>query len=121
MKINKFCKKDFAIQAQVISREIVDGEWVKFTVNVINVFKRGKTKIRRNEQTVWVPASDVRCRCPKLKVDKTYLMMGNDVIISQTPRVGIVIDSNSVVMKWSDGLAKRLKIVMRSEDNGKRC
>ena len=101
-----------------MSRETI-GDWIKFTVKVLNIYKKGKDKIRRGDEFVWVPLTDSACRCPKLKVAKTYLLMGSDVISST--RVGVIIDNNSVVLKWTDDISKRLKQAMRSEMTGKKC
>ena len=108
-----------AIQAEMVSRETV-GEWIKLTVNVINIFKKGKDRIRRGEEVVWIPLNDFDCKCPKVRLQKTYLMMGNDVISSG--RVGLIVDQNSVVMRWTEDLGRRLKQMTRVYDqNGKRC
>ena len=101
-----------------MSKETI-GEWVKLTVNVFSIFKRNKDKIRRGEELVWVPSADFDCKCPKLKLDKTYLIMSNDV--TSSTRVGVIVDRSSIVLKWTELLGKRLKEVMRAQHKGERC
>lgn len=56
-----------AIQAEVVARETID-EWVKFTVNIIAVYKRGGDSVRRGEQVIWVEMKDLMCKCPKVNM-----------------------------------------------------
>ncbi len=52
-----------ALQVQVVERETM-GEWVKFTGNVLNIYKR-QAKIKRGSVNIWVLAADLTCKCPK--------------------------------------------------------
>lgn len=99
-------------QLKVIAKEVIN-DWVKFTVSVVSIFKKGKDKIRRGEELVWVPLADAQCKCPRLKAQKTYLVMGNDV--ASRSRVGIIVDSSSNVLKWTDTMARRLKQVVKTD------
>ncbi len=54
------------------------GEWWKFTINIISVYKQGGHRIRRGDQLLWVRAKDVACKCPKIKPGRKYLLMGSD-------------------------------------------
>lgn len=103
--IRSLCVLFPAIQAQVTSRDSV-GEWVKFTVNVFNIFKKTKDRLRRGEEAIWVSAKDLACRCPKLRPGKTYLILGHD---SSTSRGGLVLDRNSVAIQWEAKLTAKLK------------
>lgn len=101
------------VQLKVIAKETIN-DWMKFTVNIVSIFKKGKDKIRRGEELVWVPLTDAQCRCPKLKVQKTYLVMGNDV--ASRSRVGLIVDSSSNVIKWTgDTMARRLKHIAQTD------
>jgi len=100
-----------AIQARVISKDTM-GEWVRFTVHVINIFKKTKDRIYRGEETIWVPSSDLACRCPKVRTQKTYLMIGRD---SSSARGGIVLDRSSLVMRWTDRIMVQLKQFVKTQ------
>jgi len=107
-----------ALEARVNSRQQVGTDWVRLGVSVLNVFKKGKlAKLRRgDDETLWVPAADFRCRCPRLRPRHTYLVVGNDAasvggggVGGVGGRAGIVVDRSSSVHKWRDQLARRLR------------
>nr|XP_032836253.1 netrin-1-like [Petromyzon marinus]XP_032836260.1 netrin-1-like [Petromyzon marinus]XP_032836268.1 netrin-1-like [Petromyzon marinus]XP_032836276.1 netrin-1-like [Petromyzon marinus]XP_032836284.1 netrin-1-like [Petromyzon marinus]XP_032836291.1 netrin-1-like [Petromyzon marinus]XP_032836298.1 netrin-1-like [Petromyzon marinus]XP_032836306.1 netrin-1-like [Petromyzon marinus]XP_032836310.1 netrin-1-like [Petromyzon marinus] len=85
LNIKKYCKKDYAIQVHVLKKEAV-GEWTKFSVNVVAVFRRrsggggggGEGRARRGDLALWVPSRDVACRCPRLQVGRKYLVLGGE-------------------------------------------
>jgi len=95
-----------AIEARVEASEQV-GDWMKLAVSVVNIFKKGKDKIRRGNELVWVPVEDFRCRCPRLRTRQTYLVIGNEVMGSSRP--GVVVDRSSSVHKWREQLGRRLQ------------
>ncbi|XP_013408519.1 netrin-1 isoform X1 [Lingula anatina] len=114
----KFCKYNFAVNVQVITRENI-GEWVKFTVNILSMFKRSSSsKLRRGEEQVWIQLSDVRCKCPRLKVGRRYLLLGHDH--QNTNMDGLVLDRRSIVIPWKDEWQRRLRKFQRYERKG-RC
>lgn len=95
-----------AIEARVETRQQV-GDWMRLAVSVINIFKKGKEKIRRGDELIWVPVTDFRCRCPRLRPRQTYLIIGNEVASSS--RGGITVDRSSAVHKWREQLGRRLR------------
>nr|XP_040042373.1 netrin-1a isoform X2 [Gasterosteus aculeatus aculeatus] len=118
LKINmkKYCKKDYAVQVHILKAD-KSGEWWKFTVNIISVYKQGESRIRRGDQFLWVRAKDVACKCPKIKPGKKYLLLGND---EDSPgQGGVVADKGSLVIQWRDTWARRLRKFQQREKNGK--
>ncbi|XP_030207227.1 netrin-1a isoform X2 [Gadus morhua] len=118
LKINmkKYCKKDYAVQVHILKADKA-GEWWKFTVNIISVYKQGESRIRRGDQTLWVRAKDVACKCPKIKPGKKYLLLGND---EDSPgQGGVVADKGSLVIQWRDTWARRLRKFQQREKKGK--
>jgi len=97
-----------AIQARVDTSQQV-GDWMKLGVGIISIFKKGKDKIRRGNELVWVPLADFRCRCPRLRPRQTYLIIGNHEVVSSGSRPGLVVDRSSAVHKWRERLARRLQ------------
>lgn len=93
------------------------GEWWKFTVNVISVYKQGESRIRRGDQFLWVRAKDVSCKCPKIKPGKKYLLLGNEEDSPGQSRV--VADKGSLVIQWRDTWARRLRKFQQREKKGK--
>ncbi|XP_018617048.2 netrin-1a isoform X2 [Scleropages formosus] len=118
LKINmkKYCKKDYAVQVHILKADKA-GEWWKFTVNIISVYKQGEYRIRRGDQFLWVRAKDVACKCPKIKPGKKYLLLGND---DDSPdQSGVVADKGSLVIQWRDTWARRLRKFQQREKKGK--
>ncbi|XP_051940059.1 netrin-1a isoform X2 [Hippocampus zosterae] len=119
LKINmkKYCKKDYAVQVHILKADKA-GEWWKFTVNVISVYKQGESRIRRGDQFLWVRAKDVACKCPKIKPGKKYLLLGNDED-SPGQSGGVVADKGSLVIQWRDTWARRLRKFQQREKKAK--
>ncbi|XP_054607770.1 netrin-1a isoform X2 [Nothobranchius furzeri] len=118
LKINmkKYCKKDYAVQVHILKTDKA-GEWWKFTVNIISVYKQGESRIRRGDQFLWVRAKDVACKCPKIKPGKKYLLLGTD---EDSPgQSGVVADKGSLVIQWRDTWARRLRKFQQREKKGK--
>ncbi|XP_034044101.1 netrin-1a isoform X2 [Thalassophryne amazonica] len=118
LKINmkKYCKKDYAVQVHILKAEKA-GEWWKFTVNIISVYKQGENRIRRGDQFLWVRSKDVACKCPKIKPGKKYLLLGNDE--DSPSQSGVVADKGSLVIQWRDTWARRLRKFQQREKKGK--
>ncbi|XP_071246500.1 netrin-1 isoform X2 [Salvelinus alpinus] len=118
LKINmkKYCKKDYAVQVHILKADKA-GEWWKFTVNIISIYKQGESRIRRGDQFLWVRAKDVACKCPKIKTGKKYLLLGNN---EDSPgQSGVVADKGSLVIQWRDTWARRLRKFQQREKKGK--
>ncbi|KAM4030318.1 netrin-1 isoform 2-T5 [Anomaloglossus baeobatrachus] len=118
LKINmkKYCKKDYAVQIHILKADKV-GDWWKFTVNVISVYKQGSNRIRRGDQNLWIRSKDIACKCPKLKPMKKYLLLGNDEDLPD--QNGVVADKTSLVIQWRDTWARRLRKFQQREKKGK--
>lgn len=105
-----------AVQVHILKADKA-GEWWKFTVNIISVYKQGESRIRRGDQFLWVRAKDVACKCPKIKPGKKYLLLGND---EDSPgQGGVVADKGSLVIQWRDTWARRLRKFQQREKKGK--
>uniref|UniRef100_T1IHF7 Netrin-1 n=1 Tax=Strigamia maritima TaxID=126957 RepID=T1IHF7_STRMM len=107
VNMKKYCRRDYAIHANVLSRETVD-DWVKFTINVVSIFKMAKgSRLRRGDQMLWVRQSDLLCKCPRMRVNRRYLILGKE---ERTPgRPGLQADQRSIVIEWKDEWARRMR------------
>nr|XP_061829845.1 netrin-1-like [Nerophis lumbriciformis] len=118
MKITmkKYCKKDYAVQVHVLKGDKA-GEWWKFTINIISVYKQGEQRIRRGDQLLWVRAKDLACKCPKTKPGRKYLLMGSD---QHSPgQSGVVADKSSLLIPWKDLWGRRLRKFQQRDKRGK--
>uniref|UniRef100_A0AAV2LAL7 Netrin-1 n=1 Tax=Knipowitschia caucasica TaxID=637954 RepID=A0AAV2LAL7_KNICA len=139
LKINmkKYCKKDYAVQVNVLDMETV-GDWAKFSVNIVSVYKSRGEPLKRGDNVLWVHMKDLACKCPKIQIGKRFLVMGGSeggVTAGVSPgagpgsgatnqvtgaeRVGLVADKNSLVIQWRDVWARRLRKFQRKEKKGK--
>ncbi|CAN7996564.1 unnamed protein product, partial [Ixodes hexagonus] len=101
----------------IMSRETI-GNWVRFNVQVIDIFKYGPSKVRRGNDFLWVPMADLACKCPKLKVKSSYLILGNEEIHDGQP--GLTADKTSIVIDWKEEWGRRLRKFQRRQRKG-RC
>jgi hypothetical protein len=136
----------------VLARHVVTAsDSVKFNLQILKTFRRKRRPPLAvaaagtagqsgggETLTVVVPLADFRCRCPKLRVRKTYLVAvgptSESQLTSQSNAVGggggagrrretyvgdaavpdsaksgaMVVDSNSVVLRWNDQVARRV-------------
>uniref|UniRef100_A0A3B4G280 Netrin-1 n=1 Tax=Pundamilia nyererei TaxID=303518 RepID=A0A3B4G280_9CICH len=115
LKINmkKYCKKDYAVQVNVLDMETV-GDWAKFSVSVVAVYKSRGEPLKRGDNILWVHMKDLACKCPKIQMSKRFLVMGG-----AEGGTGLVADKNSLVIQWRDVWTRRLRKFQRKEKKGK--
>lgn len=106
-----------AVQVHVLKGDKA-GEWWKFTINIISVYKQGEHRIRRGDQLLWVRAKDVACKCPKIKPGRKYLLLGSDDEDSRG-QSGVVADKASLLVPWKDQWARRLRKFQQRDKRGK--
>lgn len=105
------------IQALVQNREKMRDGWVRFAILVRYVYKKGsKTlarRVRRDTKYVYVRESDLHCKCPKIRLNKTYIMIGaNDSLEGQD---GLLLDKDSIVVQFNADYHKRVKFYKKEE------
>ncbi|CAG9858546.1 unnamed protein product [Phyllotreta striolata] len=117
LNMNKYCKRDYAIMAKVLSRidnneaEYTKG-WVRFMINVEFIYKKSKeSRIRKGTMPMLVPAADLACKCPKIKSNKSYLFLGRERDDSPggivTGSLGVT--QRSIVIEWKDEWDQRMR------------
>ncbi|MBN3322108.1 NET3 protein, partial [Atractosteus spatula] len=118
LKINmkKYCKKDYAVQVNVLDMETV-GDWAKFSVNIVSVYKSRGEPLKRGDHFLWIHMKDLACKCPKIQMSKRYLVMGTSE--GGAERAGLLADKNSLVIQWRDVWTRRLRKFQRKEKKGK--
>ncbi|XP_022696260.1 netrin-1-like [Varroa jacobsoni] len=116
LSFGKFCKRNFVIQATLLSREEF-GDWVRFSIEVNEVFKAGASKVRRaTVDSLWVPRADLRCRCPNIKLKATYIILGSNQM--HGGRMSMTGDRNSSVLDANEENVRRLR---RYQGRARRC
>lgn len=130
LNLNKYCKRDYAIMVKVIGRETStevssseqytkesQEEMVKFDISIQAIFKRSTpvvgastTMMKRGPMTWMIPYKDLECRCPKIKLNRSYLVLGKD---SEAPPGYLGIGPRSIVIEWKDEWYRRMKRFQR--------
>lgn len=133
-----------AIQANVISRETFGNDWIRFTIQIGHMFKHGNLRLKKPLDYLWIPMSDFQCKCPKLKIKHTYLILGkfktffpkrkslSDLIISTLLLINkgtyqketlqnyrLIADRNSIVIDWGDEWHERIRRFQKRQLKGK--
>uniref|UniRef100_A0A4W5QZ58 Netrin 2 n=1 Tax=Hucho hucho TaxID=62062 RepID=A0A4W5QZ58_9TELE len=114
LKINmkKYCKKDYAVQVNVLDMVTV-GDWAKFSVNVVSVYKSRGEPLKRGDNILWIHMKDLACKCPKIQMSKRFLVMGTSETGPGDSGPG------GLVIQWRDIWTRRLRKFQRKEKNGK--
>ncbi|XP_053691947.1 netrin-A-like [Sabethes cyaneus] len=132
LNLSKFCKRDYVIMAKVIAKEtkIDNGnlknsnsnsnndDVVRFILSVQKVFKKSPSPssplavaLRRSSHVTFVvEAKDLECRCPRVKVNRSYLILGRD---TEGPPGALGIGPRSIVIEWRDEWHRRLRKFQR--------
>ena len=120
MELNEYCLDDHscpfvAIHARVTNRHDA-GQWVSYLLTVVRVYKDRLNRIQESEQWVWVSREDVQCSCPRLQLDRQYLLMG----FYDQMQTSLTLDRTSVVIQWRPRMEERMSRFRRFELN-KKC
>ncbi|XP_067942969.1 netrin-1-like isoform X1 [Watersipora subatra] len=117
LDVRKYCNSEFAIKATVQKREAIDRGWIRFAVLVQYVYKKSpessSRRVRRDTKYVYVLESDLHCKCPKLRINKTYIMIGAKNEMSEQD--GLTLDRDSIVVRYNSDYDKRVKFYKKEE------
>ena len=99
----------------IVARTHIKG-WMKFTVEIEEVFKwTGGNRLRVGKKEIWVRTRDVKCSCPKFRLNRRYLIVGfNDSDEVQK----VVVNRRTIVTQWSATIARRVAKFQRRQKKG---
>lgn len=107
-----------AVQVSVLDMETV-GDWAKFAVNLMSVYKSRGEPLKRGDHALWVHMKDLACKCPRIHMGKRFLILGTTEGGTNPERPGLQADKNSLVIQWRDIWTRRLRKFQRKEKKGK--
>ena len=90
----------------------VPGEWVRVTVNVMTRYKRSLVRLRLGNEFLWIPRRDYKCKCPKLRPGRQYLIAGS--IRSTRRKKSIVVDHRSMVAAWTKNMDRKVDRIKKN-------
>ncbi|CAF2108900.1 unnamed protein product [Rotaria magnacalcarata] len=115
LHVKKYCKRDYTIHARVTNRHDA-GQWISYLLTIVRVYKDRLNRIQESEQWIWLSRKDVQCGCPRLKLDKQYLLMG----FYDQMQTSLSLDRTSVVIEWRPRMEQRMNLFRKYELN-KKC
>ncbi|XP_075155636.1 LOW QUALITY PROTEIN: netrin-B [Haematobia irritans] len=129
LNLNKFCMEDYALIAKVIGHDRASqdistekfsierqNEIFKYEINIHTIFKRNpmmgttSSMLARGHMMWLVPRKNLECQCPKIKMNKTYLILGRD---AEAAPGYMAIGPSSVVLEWKEEWSLRMKRFQR--------
>ncbi|XP_058795487.1 netrin-1-like [Phymastichus coffea] len=128
LNLNKYCKRDYALLATVTGRKKTGdvpagpagsnpNSWVKFSVNVNTIYKRSRdSRISRGTSLLYVHSNDLACRCPKIKPNQSYLILGMES--DGVAKDGLTVTERSIVIEWRNEWSRRMR---RFERRARSC
>ncbi|XP_072754054.1 netrin-1 isoform X2 [Anoplolepis gracilipes] len=123
LNLNKYCKRDYAILGRITDRHkksdgsqggtsVSGTSWIRFTLNVDFIYKKNpNSRIRRGDVSLYVHSSDLACRCPKIKPNKSYLILGQEN--DGGGQGGLTVTQRSIVIEWRDEWHRRMRRFQR--------
>lgn len=108
----KFCRKDFAMKVAVLGLDRTSqGDWIRVTVNVMTRYKRSLVRLRLGNEFLWIPRRDYKCKCPRLRPGRDYLIAGS--IRSTRRKKSIVVDHRSMVVSWNKNMDRKVEMIKK--------
>ncbi|KAI2805823.1 Netrin-1 [Blomia tropicalis] len=83
-----------------------------------HVFKHSATRLKKTMESLWVPLDDLSCKCPKLKIKHTYLILGTyqkDSVYNYR----LIADRSSIAIDWGDEWHERIRRFQKRQLKGK--
>ncbi|KYN28825.1 Netrin-A [Trachymyrmex cornetzi] len=123
LNLNKYCKRDYAILGRITDRHkksdssqagtsVSGTSWIRFTLNVDFIYKKNpNSRIRRGDVSLYVHSADLACRCPKIKPNKSYLILGQES--DGGGQGGLTVTQRSIVIEWRDEWHRRMRRFQR--------
>eukprot|EP00095_Tigriopus_kingsejongensis_P011417 maker-scaffold993_size72668-snap-gene-0.17 protein:Tk11417 transcript:maker-scaffold993_size72668-snap-gene-0.17-mRNA-1 annotation:"Netrin-3" len=120
IQMRKYCSMDSVYLITVLEQEHADDKWTTFRVHVDKRYKkssRGPRLHRGQETTLWVKTRNLRCRCPRIEENASFLIFdefedGNhhrDEGGKHSARPGFVVSKKTLMIEWKREWRRRMK------------
>ncbi|XP_076276473.1 netrin-1 isoform X2 [Lasioglossum baleicum] len=123
LNLMKYCKRDYAVLGRITDRHkkndgspsetsVSGSVWTRFTLNIDYIFKKApNSRIRRGDVFLYVHSTDLVCRCPKIKPNKLYLILGQES--DGGSQGGLTVTQRSIVIEWRNEWHRRMRRFQR--------
>ncbi|CAG0895121.1 unnamed protein product [Cyprideis torosa] len=98
-----------ALIGKVVRREPVD-QMIKFSLEISSIIKlpsEMSSLARVRTENLWIKAEDLICKCPRIKMGRSYLILGKSH--RYRPSSGLHINRRSLVFDWRDEWLPKLR------------
>ena len=120
VEMSKYCAMDYVYLITVIGKDrtSADDTWTRFRIEVDKRYKGAKgMKLRRGQLTyLWVRTKNLRCRCPKIRPNKSYLVLDNTSYDDHSPEdsmrppaAGLPVKRKTMIIEWKKEWRRRMK------------
>lgn len=121
VQMKKYCSMDYVYLITILAKErsaSENDEWTKFKIQVDRRYKYSPNwRMRRGEiTTLWVRTKHLRCRCPRIREDTSYLILDSDPgdyrrngVGYSNGRKGFVVNKGTLIMEWKREWKRRMK------------
>uniref|UniRef100_A0A182SGJ5 NTR domain-containing protein n=2 Tax=Neocellia TaxID=44535 RepID=A0A182SGJ5_9DIPT len=83
---------------------------VRFNLQVQSVFKSNGPLLlasqRKSSIALLVPSKNLDCRCPNIKINKSYLILGMD---AKSNGENLLLGPKTIIIEWKDDWNRRLR------------
>ncbi|CAH2230397.1 jg19517, partial [Pararge aegeria aegeria] len=87
-------------------------------LSVQAVYKRGpRSRLRRGAVALHVRAQDLACKCPKIKINKSYLILGVEKEGASSGMPGLTVGDRTLLLEWRDDWHRRIRRLQRRAIN----
>ncbi|XP_013172546.1 PREDICTED: netrin-B-like isoform X1 [Papilio xuthus] len=121
LNLNKYCSRDYVIMGRVVGREPAGGTgaaWARLSLAVQAVYKRApRSRLRRGAAALYVRAADLACNCPKIKINKSYLILGVEKEGASSGMPGLTVGERTLLLEWRDDWHRRIRRLQRRAIN----
>jgi hypothetical protein len=84
-------------------------------LTIVRVYKDRLHRIQETEQWIWISRDDIQCGCPRLQLNRQYLLMG----FYDQMQTSLTLDRTSVVIQWRARMNQRMNRFRQFELNDK--
>lgn len=85
-------------------------------MRVLAVYKQRAPPVRRGDQDIWVPRTDLACGCLRLRPSTDYLLLGSAAGGPDPAR--LVLDRHGLALPWRPRWAQPLRRLQQAERAG---
>ena len=112
VEMSKYCAMDYVYLVTIIGKDRTDDKWTRFRVEIDKRYKAKRGMRFKRGQLTYLWVKNLRCRCPKLRPNKSYLVLDNlgyEAGERPPPGEGIPVKRKTMIIEWKRDWRRRMK------------